>query len=75
MPTTNKSHAFSGKGYDPTEGGVPTEGEDTIAERTVQAMLLSTTLCHDAQIIEDYDEVQKDCGWHRRSGDNQSVAE
>merc|ERR1719191_1700858 len=72
MFTANKLFDVSGKGFDPTIGGVSDNGKDAKNDSTVRSTLLSAALCCNTRLVKEYDETLKDEFWRPKGNSSEA---
>merc|ERR1719301_496130 len=72
MFTANKLFEVSGKGFDPTIGGVSLDGKDMKSDPTVRSTLLSAALCCNTRLVKEYDEALKDEFWRPKGNSSEA---
>merc|ERR1719301_163612 len=72
MFTANKLYEVSGKGFDPTHGGVSLNGQDSKNDPAVRSTLLSAALCCNTRLAKEYDEALKDEFWRPKGNSSEA---
>merc|ERR1719191_142526 len=72
MFTANKLYEVSGKGFDPTHGGVSLNGQDSKNDPAVRSTLLSAALCCNTRLAKEYDESLKEEFWRPKGNSSEA---
>merc|ERR1719191_2638586 len=72
MFTANKLYEVSGKGFDPTHGGVSLNGQDSKNDPAVRSTLLSAALCCNPRLAKEYDESLKEEFWRPKGNSSEA---